>query len=203
MGVKMNIEIKKLSPELAEDYASFFDTTYHWGNKDTKCYCITWCNDDVYHNGGSHWYASSDERRLNALQRVQNGSIKGYLAYCDDKIVGWCNANIKADCTACVDYMRSEGGIPLDEYREGEKIKLIFCFMIAPEMQRKGIASKLLSYICKDSADEGFDYIEAFPNRVFEDATIDYSGPIDMFLNNGFYVCAEQGSKIVVRKALA
>ena len=75
--------------------------------------------------------------------------------------------------------------------------------MIAPEMQRKGIASKLLSYICQDTIDEGFDYIEAFPNRVFEDASVDYSGPIDMFLNNGFYLYAEKENKMVVRKALA
>jgi len=74
--------------------------------------------------------------------------------------------------------------------------------MIAPEMQRKGIASKLLSYICQDTIDEGFDYIEAFPNIVFEGANIDYCGHIDMFIKNGFYIYAEQGNKAVVRKAL-
>lgn len=40
---KMNIEIKKLSPELTEDYLRFFDTTPHSERPDEgdcKCYCV-------------------------------------------------------------------------------------------------------------------------------------------------------------------
>lgn len=45
----MNIKIKKLTPELADDYVHFFDTTPHDDNIDEhKCYCVCWCNDD-YH----------------------------------------------------------------------------------------------------------------------------------------------------------
>ena len=43
----MNIEIRKLTPNLVEDYVRFFDTTSHADNKDEhKCYCVWWCNDD-------------------------------------------------------------------------------------------------------------------------------------------------------------
>ena len=38
----MNIEIRKLTPELAEDYACFFDETPHNDEYKHKCYCVSW-----------------------------------------------------------------------------------------------------------------------------------------------------------------
>ena len=198
----MNIDIKKLTPELAEEYACFFDTTTHWGSADTKCYCITWCNDDIYLNGGSHWFSSPEERRRNAIQRVRDGNIQGYLAYYDDKIVGWCNANTKADCKECVNYLRTDGGVPLEECRTGEKVKFIFCFAIAPAVQRMGVATKLLDYICRDAAADGYDYIEAYPNKIITEASRDYKGPLAMYEKCGFTVHAEKEGNVVVRKVL-
>ncbi len=43
----MNIEIRKVTPELTEDYIHFFDSTPHDDSVDEhKCYCVCWCNDD-------------------------------------------------------------------------------------------------------------------------------------------------------------
>jgi hypothetical protein len=43
----MNIEIRKLSPDLVQDYVHFFDTMPYATNKDEhKGYCVWWCNDD-------------------------------------------------------------------------------------------------------------------------------------------------------------
>jgi len=91
----MDIEIRKLIPELAEDYVHFFDTTPHDNNVDEhKCYCVCWCNDD---------YEGKDlstvaKRRECALQYVKGNNIQGYLVYSGDTVVGWCNANTKSDC---------------------------------------------------------------------------------------------------------
>jgi GNAT superfamily N-acetyltransferase len=197
----MTIEIKKLTSALAEDYATFFETTPHDGKADTRCYCVTWCGDKVYHNGGSHWYASPEERRAHALRRVRDGDIQGYLACDGNRIVGWCNANTKSDCKEGINYLRSEN-IPLEECKEGEKIKYIFCFTVAPDMQRKGIATQLLQYICKDAAEEGFDYVEAFANSQLTDAARDFLGPINMYKKCGFVKQAELNGKVVLRKAL-
>lgn len=39
----MGIEIRRLTPEMAEDYVSFFDVTPHNVNMGGgKCYCVTW-----------------------------------------------------------------------------------------------------------------------------------------------------------------
>lgn len=194
----MNIEIRRLTPDLAEDYARFFDVTPHDVNIDErKCYCVIWRNDDTY-VGDDHWYPSREERRDHAIQFVKAGSLQGYLAYCGDEIVGWCNAN--ADCQLGVNYLRSYW--PIEEYCADIKVKSIFCFVIAPKMQRKGIATQFVERICKDAADDGFDFVEAYVNKEFIDTAHDFRGPLAMYEKCGFYKSAEREGRVVVRKAL-
>ena len=197
----MKIEIKKLTPALAEDYAQFFDNTTHnnTGHGD-KCYCITHCDDKVYRNGGTHWYPTRQERRHHAIQRVKDGSIQGYLAYHNNKIVGWCNANTKSNCQEVVEYWRYGAGIPIDECQPGEKIKLIFCFVIAPAIQRTGIATQMLNHICQDANANGFDFIEANTHTNFTQDG--FRGPLALYEKCGFTKYAEKDGKIVVRKQL-
>ena len=198
----MDINIRKLTSDLAEDYARFFDVTPHddQTNKDElPCYCVTWRTDDTYacdKNGNwNHWFPTREERREHAIRFIKAGSLHGYLAYNGDKIVGWCNAN--ADCRGCVDYLRTM--YPIDEYNADIKIKSIFCFVIAPEMQRKGIATRLVEHICKDAADDGFDFVEAY---VDEKSTVNYRTPLELYEKCGFVKSTEREGRVVVRKAL-
>ena len=192
----MNIEIRKLTPELSEEYARFFDTTSHNDEFDgRKCYCVTWRNDDSY-IGEDHWYPTEEERRERAIQFVKGGKLQGYFAYCGERIVGWCNAT--ADCQKGVDYMRSFW--PIEEFRTDIKVKSVFCFVIAPDMQRKGIATMLLERVCKDAAEDGFDFVEGYAEEIY--SAFDFKGPLAMFEKFGFVKCAIKEGKIVVRKAL-
>jgi len=194
----MEIEIRRLTPDLAEEYAHFFDVTPHDVNIDErKCYCVTWRSDDSY-SDGMHWYPTRAERRERAIQFIRAGSLQGYLAYYDGRIVGWCNAN--AECKLGVDYLRSFW--PIEEHRSDVRIKSVFCFMVAPEMQRKGIATQLLERVCKDAADEGYDFVEAYINEVFIEEDHDFRGPLAMYEKCGFFVCAKRDGRVVVRKAL-
>lgn len=194
----MKFEIKKLTPDLAEDYIRYFDVTPHDVKIDEqKCYCVTWRSDDSYLNG-DYWFPTREERRTRAFEFVRSGSIQGYLAYYEGKIVGWCNAN--ADCKGCVDYLRSFW--PIEETDEGIRVKSIFCFMIAPEMQRKGIATKLVERVCQDAAEEGFDYAEAYVNKEMEDSNQDFRGSPSLFKKCGFDIVAEKEGRILVRKSL-
>lgn len=177
----MEIEIRRLTPDLAEDYVQFFDVTPHDVNIDEqKCYCVTWRSDISYANGAPHWFPAREERRTRAKEFVRTGSIQGYLAYYGDKIVGWCNAN--ADCQLCVNYLRSYW--PKEEYRGDVKVKSVFCFVVAPEMQRKGIATQLLKRVCKDAANEGFDFVEEMDNVAgSKAAVIELDGSRVVFVN--------------------
>ena len=196
----MNFDIRRLTPELAEEYAHFFDVTPHnVGGNGCKCYCVTWRSDDSYTGNGDHWFSSAEERRARALEFVKSGSLQGYLAYCGDEIVGWCNAN--GNCRFCVDYLRSYW--PIEEARPSVRVKSVFCFVIAPELQRKGIATQLLERVCRDAAGDGFDVVEAYVNRNCMETDDDcFRGPLGLYEKCGFKPCAERDGRVVVRKAL-
>ena len=195
----MHIEIRKLVPDLAEDYVRFFDRTPHADNRDDhKCYCVWWCNDD---SEGKD-YSSVEKRRDYAVQYVKGSNIQGYLAYCDDEVVGWCNANTKLDCLKCYSWRRFMGSIPIEQSTPDIKVKSIFCFAITPRMQRKGIAKQLLERICKDAVQDDFDLVEAYPNKTFIDEAEDFMGPVELHIKSGFVVCYETEQKLVMRKSL-
>ena len=195
----MNIEIRKLSPELAADYVHFFDTTSHaTGKEEHKCYCVWWCSDDSEDKDLS----TVEKRRNLALEYIKSNNIQGYLAYDNDRVVGWCNANTKSECLKCYCWKRFMGNILLEDIEKKKKVKSIFCFAIAPEMRGKGIAGLLLERVCKDAKEDGFDYVEGYPNKTFVNTAEDYMGPIELFYKYRFEEAYEADDKVVMRRRL-
>lgn len=195
----MEIEIKRLTPELADDYVHFFDITPHDQYVDAhKCYCVCWCADD--YEGKD--FSTAQKRRAAAHDYVRNGVIQGYLAYHHGQPVGWCNANTKADCLKCCSWRMFMKDVSLQDVEAGQKVKSIFCFVIAPHIQRQGIASQLLERAIQDAAAEGYDCIEAYPNKAFESISSDFMGPVQMYERFGFEISAEIEQKYVMRKKL-
>ncbi|MCL2509167.1 MAG: GNAT family N-acetyltransferase [Oscillospiraceae bacterium] len=187
----MNIEIRKLTPDLAEEYAHFHDVTPYHGHKGViHCYCVSWRSGGWSGEGGDHWFPTQEERKAKAIQFVRDGYLQGYLAYCGDEVVGWCNAN--ADCRHGIDYLRSFW--PIEKPCAEIKIKSIFCFLIAPEMRRKGVATGLVERVCQDAADDGFDFVEAYVDKK--------SIYLTMYEKCGFSKHAKRKGKVVMRKAL-
>lgn len=199
----MNIEIRKLTPDLADEYVRFFDTTPHDDHiDDHKCYCVCWCSDDCCGDYEAKYLSSREKRREYAFQCVKNNIIQGYLAFYGSEAVGWCNANTKSDCLKCYSWRRFMGSIPTEESSPDIKVKSIFCFTIAPEMKRKGIAKKLLERVCQDAAQDGFDVVEAYPNKEFIDEEADFMGPAEMYRKSGFTIYYQAEQKLVMRKQL-
>lgn len=195
----MAIEIRKLMPDHAEDYINFFDTTPHDDNvNEHKCFCVCWCNDAYEGND----FSTAEERRKFAYQYVKNNNLQGYLAYSGDVVVGWCNANTKSDCLKCASWQRFMNYVPLEDPDTNIKVKSIFCYVIAPEMKRKGIATLLLERVCKDALQDGFDFVEVYPYKESSFPSSHFCGHFKMYEKSGFYVSlvAEQG--LVMRKQL-
>ena len=189
----MDIEIKKLTPYLLDDYLYFFDNTPHSTNKDEhKCYCVCWCNENYKDKD----FSTAEKRRKIASEYVNGGNIQGYLAYCEGKVIGWCNANTKSDCYECISWQMFMGGI----HRDDAKIKSVFCFAISPEYRGRGVAGLLLKQVCKDAEDDGYEFVESYPNKEFINTEDDFMGPIMLFEKNGFTACYEADKKLVMRK---
>lgn len=195
----MDIQIKKLSPEILDDYLHFFDNTPHYTNKEEdRCYCVGWCNAN-YENQD---FSTAEKRRDMAILYVNENNLQGYLAYCDNKVIGWCNANTKSECFKCQYGRMYLSSTDKEESFPNIKVKSIFCFAISPEMRGKGVAKLLLESVCEDAAQDGFDYVEAYPNKEFINTEADCMGPVKLYEKLGFTAYYEIEPKVVMRKKL-
>jgi len=191
----MDITIKKITPELTEDYLHFFDVTHHSsGKEEHRCYCVCWASTDSSFED----FTTASKRREIAKRYIKNNFLQGYLAYSGDKVVGWCNTNTKSDCYESDSWKRFMRKINKDD----RKVKSIFCFAIAPEFRRKGIASMLLKRACEDAEKEGFEVVEAYPNTNYIDTEQDFMGTFSMYQKLGFTVEYEAGTKSIMTKKL-
>lgn len=189
----MEVKVCPLTRGLTDDFIRFFDDAAFTDNKEwAGCYCY------FYH------YERSDEEfnqrtgesnRLSSINLIQEGKMKGYLAYHNGEPIGWCNANDK------INYSRLVSNHEVwDE--AGKKICSIVCFVIAPKYRKKGIASQLLKEICSDYADKGYEYVEAYPRKGELTSAQHYHGPLSMYLKAGFFLHKEFANYDIVRKKL-
>lgn len=195
----MELEIRKLTPEDAEAYAEFFDTTPHDDhNPENTCYCVNWCSAD--HRALEQ--PDRGERRSMAIDYVRNGILQGYVALKDDKIIGWCNANTKSDCRYCAGLVFVLPDLQKAVSSPEEKVKAVYCFMIAEEYHRQGIARRLLQAVCEDAKKDGFDYVEAYPQKDASVKYMQFMGFDELYKSEGFERYMVLDDKFVVRKYL-
>jgi GNAT superfamily N-acetyltransferase len=193
----MNIEIRKLSVDLLDDWLYFFDNTgFSVNDKWIGCYCM------CYHwnktlEAKKTWGCSKLDVEYNrkcAVEFIKQGIMQGYLAYYDGKVVGWCNANNRQA------YDNVNFDLSLEESEKDKKIKSIVCFCIDPDLRGKGIASRLLEKVCSDASDDGYEYIEAYPfnNKNYNP----FHGPASMYEKNGFKASGNISNCTIFRKHL-
>lgn len=191
----MNIEIRKLTPDLVNDYVRFFDETPHdTGIPEHKCYCVCWTSCDSQGKD----FSTVEKRRELAKEFVASGSIKGYLAYINNEIVGWCNANAKSECLNSVAWRMFMGHVLVDD----KKVKSIYCFVIKPEFKRQGIATKLLERVCQDAKLEGYEIVEVYPYEEGGFQSSDFGGYVKMYQKCGFEMFLETKKGLIMRKTL-
>lgn len=201
MDKNMNIVIKRLTPELEDDYIRFFDVTPHdYETPESRCYCACYSATDSEGVDSS----TAEKRRELAKEYIRAKLMDGYLAYDlsdGEKMIGWCNANAREDCRRS--YAGRKYIDPLCKPEDaGLRIKSVFCFVIAPEYRRHGIAGLLLDAVCSDAEREGFDVIEAYPLKSFISESADFTGPARLYEKHGYTVHEDLGDRLVVRKKL-
>ena len=193
----MNIEVRKLSVDLLDDWLYFFDNiAFSDNNEWAGCYCMCYHWNEALDNKKGWGCSKSDAayNRKYAVKFIKKGTMQGYLAYYDGKVAGWCNANDKQV------YDSVNFNLPWEDSEKGKKIKSVTCFCIAPDLRGKGIASRLLEKVCSDAADDGYEYIEAYPFS--DNGNNAYHGPISMYEKNGFTARGNINGCIVFRKTL-
>jgi GNAT superfamily N-acetyltransferase len=194
--------VKPLTPALADDYLGFFDHERGAAFTDNpewaKCYC--------------HYYEvpksidwstfKGPDNRVAMRSRIEVGEMEGFLAYDDDRVVGWVNAQPRHKLPHCFGRLGIDA--PAIECAPHEAA-VVVCFVVAPEHRRQGVARALLAGAVASLQQRGVALIDGFPFKTEADAcdaTDHYHGPLSLFLEQGFTVLDQTDKLTVVRKTL-
>lgn len=181
----MAIEIKPLSPEMAEIFTEYtqsldFHHAPHW----------QFCNCQYYHVKceTEEWRARSSEmNQLLAQQNIRDGVMHGFMAFDGDQPVGWINANDWENYALLQDdedFKNLEG-----------KTGMVLCFLIHPEYRRQGLARKLLATAVADFREKGFDRVIGLPFIWSNHPERQYHGVPGMYEELGFVKVAEENGE--------
>lgn len=211
----MEITIQKLSSANMADFFDFFDhRAFSDGSPFAPCYCNAFylTAEEVRDGIGQRSEALGGglegmtlALKESAKELIEKGVMQGYLAYVDGVAQGWCNANDRQR------YVRTGSFIPYEQRDEdytitgGEqgKVKSLVCFEIAPEYRGQGMAKALLRRVCDDAAQDGYEFVEVYPQATEKYSAFDFTGPMAMYGHFGFEELHRHGKTIVMRKKLA
>ncbi len=196
MEQKEELKILPLSPERLGDFTDFFETGIpetEWGH---RCYCAAFCGKDNCSETGME---KPEARKEAAVRYIGDGTMRGYLAYSGDRVVGWCSANDRNASRKCFG-ARFILGSELPETKE--QGLSVFCFEIAPEMRGKHVTSALLDRVLADAAEDGYSFVEAYPAKKAEGETENYTGPLALYEKAGFTRTGETENCLILQKKI-
>jgi len=190
----MDIDVRRLDPDMLDDYMDFFDNVAFADHPEwSQCYCLAFHFEPA-------WDALDADKdnpwRERAMEFVREGKIRGYLAYSEGRAVGWCNANDRKNYAALPSHVKPE----LWEENADERVLSAVCFLVAPFMRGKGVASKMLERVCSDAAEGGYDFVEGYPPAGECDMYAAHRGTVSIFSRAGFAVHKRLGDGCVMRK---
>ncbi len=189
----MTFIIKPLSSDILDDWLYFFEEIGFADNPDwSGCYCR------FYHFKGSNkeWEKQSkEENRKASTELIRSGEMHGFLAYSENKPVGWCNINSRENFAKTL----YENDSPDSQEK---KIAGIVCFLIAHTNRRRGIARELLRYAISYYKDKDYDIIESYPRTGELSDAHSYRGPISLYKSEGFTIHKEFENLLIMRKYL-
>ena len=159
------------------------------------CYCTHYHWDSTIE---AQWKAGKVKGgRDYAIKLIRDGVLRGYMAYKDDSVVGWCNTNDKTEFVSLVERREL-----WDEAELHARVKSVVCFLIAPNMRGKGIATQLLDTVCRDATTDGYEYIETYPRGAETNDFVNYHGPNALCEKCGFSLHKDIEHDSIVRKCL-
>lgn len=190
----MDIQIRKLTPDMIEDYLYYFDNVAFQDHEEwAHCYCL---ESHLSQDENEELWGDKERRSERARGLIADGTMQGYLVYDDKNVVGWCNAGDKTGYKPLM-----ENNI-FETLKAGKgEIKAVYCFEIAPGYRGKGIANLLLDRIVQDAKEEGFSYVEGYPFTDREFA-YQYHGPVPLYEKHGFQMIARRDWFCIMQKKI-
>jgi len=172
----LSIDVKPLSPGRLADFMAFFEgEAFSDNSKWSSCYCQCFYED---HSKVCWPERTGAANRECASRRISQGEMQGLLAYQAGKVVAWCNAAPRTLFHALDD----------EPIPTAESVGTILCFVVAPRLRGRGIATALLEAACQQLRDQGFRLVEANPRANARSDGENHFGPLSMYLAAGFTI---------------
>lgn len=172
----MNIRIEKVKKGMGQTFADYFkDLDFahepHWAG----CYCRFYFSDGDL----SEWQSrTGEDNRNEAILEIDNGNMEGFLAFDEDKCIGWLNANDWRKLKRMHEYVEDTIG--------DKKVGIPICFVIHPDYRNYGVATALLKEAVNDFKEQGYDAILAIPVYSENFSPKLYRGTVSMYEKIGF-----------------
>lgn len=177
----MDIRIEKVKEGMGQTFADYFNNLDfshepHWAG----CYCRFYFTGAGFSETDlSEWQARSGENNKNeAIDEIDNGSMSGFLAFDEDKCIGWLNANDWKALKRLHEYVSDTVG--------DKKVGITICYVIHPEYRNRGVATALLKGAIDDFRKQGYDAVLALPVYSKDFSPKLYRGTISMYEKFGF-----------------
>lgn len=172
----MQITIKQLTPELGQTFCDYlsgldFQQTPHWASCFCRFYHLTCPQQE--------WMARTlEQNRAEALEEIEAGHMRGYLAFDGDTCVGWCNASDVENLVRLREYT--------DELCHGKRVGCTICYVIHPDYRGQEIARKLLERAISDFRSAGYEAMLALPVETQTAQQKRYRGTLHMYQQAGY-----------------
>jgi GNAT superfamily N-acetyltransferase len=190
-GSAAPVDVRPLTAARLADFLAFFDGDAFADNpKWASCYCQCFYED----HSTIHWNSrTATENRAAACRRIGEGTMQGFLAYREGRVVGWCNAAPRPLLHA----------LDSEPIPDGAHAGTILCFLVAPSARGGGIATALLRGACDGLRALGLRYVDANPRPNATSMGENHYGPLRMYLAAGFSVQrTDDDGSVWVRLAL-
>ena len=192
VAVGGDVEIRRLTPDLRDDYLAYFDREAFADNPAwAACYCLSYCLNEL----GEFDDRPASQNRAERAAMIERGKASGVLAYAGGRVVGWCHA---APRTA----LKLLDQTPEFAAEAPEATGAIACYVIAPQYRGQGVARKLLDGACEMLRERGMRWVDAYPPKNAAGDARSYHGRMSMYVDAGFEQVREAGFYVVMRKAL-
>jgi GNAT superfamily N-acetyltransferase len=179
------IEIHALDAGRRADYLRFFDTRAFTDNpRWAGCYCYFPHHDPKT----TDWQQrTAPQNRAAICAGIDSAAVQGWLAYRGGEVAGWCNAGPRR----LYPMLAGDDTLGPDDGLTG----VIFCFVVAPGERRQGVARGLLQAACDGLRAQGLRRVLARPVRDAVGPAANHTGPLALYLANGFAIVREDAAE--------
>ena len=172
----MNLDIRSLWQCEAKVFTDFLERldyghAPHWSG----CYCR------FYHTTVDFetWKNRNPKiNRTEAQEAIVQREMHGFLAFDDNKCIGWLNANDAHTFVRLKDYFPA--------FIKDKKVACTICFVIDPNHRNQKVASALLEAAIQYYRQLGYDGMIAAPFEVDGDFALKYRGTSGMYEKSGY-----------------